>query len=738
MASGSCLVARFPRPFPGFLPHRGGLVACCALVLGGSVLAWQHPRQATRLRPRCPEILYPGAVREFGGFGGSVVHGDVDGDGDVDLVLATQSGMALLRNLGGGRLGPPEIDDPFSPSGVGDMDGNGDLDLVGGTSGPALRFGNGDGTFGAPVLLPGIHLAYLDGTPGDLDGDLDLDLVYLDPSSNKVLVYLNQGGGIFAAPTLYNGPTDVVDLALGDLDGDLDLDLAVVGWEMNPSVFLYLNQGDGSFVSGGGLTIPYALDIECEDLDADGDRDLLLADTYGGAILFLNNGNATFAGPVSFPAGSGALSLAVADLDGDGDPDFALSETAGAGGVAIFENLGAGSFAGPTWAGTLWAANRIELPDLDGDGRGDLVAVQYQETRLSVNGNRGNGTFEGSEVLLAGFGPTPNALVFGDMDGDGDPDGCVARVAFAGDGTVVPLENRPSGRLVAGASQAVGANPGDLALADLDGDGARDLVVGTDTGVSVLLNPGDGTLGPAVEHALAWRANAVALGDLDGDGVRDLAVAHDAPSVSILFNPGDGSFLAPASHVAETGLDLVLSDLDRDGDLDLALTNSSGDAAVLLLNTGAGGLGVPSLLAAGDAPVAIASADLDQDGLPELLLADWYGNDLALLANLGAGAFGPPVLLGVGHDPSAVAARDLDGDGDLELIVRNQGDATVSVFEGSLPWSYGTPGLYGIYDRSARMDFGRPGVAIADLEGDGRLDLVSSGFGVTVLRSLCR
>ncbi|MDO7886633.1 IPT/TIG domain-containing protein [Hymenobacter cheonanensis] len=172
----------------------------------------------------------------------SIVVGDVDGDGDLDLLTANSSSnnVSVRLNDGRGNFTPP-ASNPNPAVGtaprnlaVGDVDGDGDLDLVAATSigrySVSVRLNDGTGNFTPPTRNPN---PVVGGNPnnlalGDLDGDGDLDLLAANTSSNTVSVRLNDGRGNFTSPTSNPEPavgSDPESLALGDLDGDGDLDL---------------------------------------------------------------------------------------------------------------------------------------------------------------------------------------------------------------------------------------------------------------------------------------------------------------------------------------------------------------------------------------------------------------------------------------------------------------------------------------------------------------------------------
>ncbi|MCH8046527.1 MAG: VCBS repeat-containing protein, partial [Planctomycetes bacterium] len=159
-----------------------------------------------------------------------------------------------------------------------------------------------------------------------------------------------------------------------------------------------------------------------------------------------------------------------------------------------------------------------------------------------------------------------------------------------------------AGRLFPRAGFAAGDRPGSVAVADLDGDGALDLVTANAVGddVSVLLGLGDGTFAAPVRFAAGDRPGSVAVADLDGDGALDLVTANRySDDVSVLLGRGDGTFAAPVNFAAGDGPQSVaVADLDGDGALDLVTANRYSDDVSVLVGRGDGTSAAPDKFAA--------------------------------------------------------------------------------------------------------------------------------------------
>lgn len=380
----------------------------------------------------------------------------------------------------------------------------------------------------------------------------------------------------FAKPVIYSAGLDPGQVAVGDLNGDGKPDLAVANAcqsadNCNGGVSVFFGNGDGTFqaptsYSSGGA---FAGLVAIEDVNGDGIPDLVVGNScestdpefecIGTSVVgvLLGNGDGTFQSPVGYSVGAYLFSsIVVGDFDGDGKPDMAAvvcPADQSCGGfepneVGVLLNNGNGTFQAPVFYNS-GGYQGLSLPaiaigDLNGDGNLDIVVANscLQTGQDCVNGGavdillgNGDGTFQTAVSFNSG-GFDALSVAIADMNGDGKLDLVVGNEyedGFDTSGVSVFLGNGD------GTFQAPIASPGDgvsVAISDVNGDGRPDVVMAYPCGsygcekgiVVVLLGNGDGTFQAAVSYPSGgYRDNTLAIGDVNGDGREDLIVVND-------------------------------------------------------------------------------------------------------------------------------------------------------------------------------------------------------------------
>jgi predicted nucleotidyltransferase len=357
-------------------------------------------------------------------------------------------------------------------------------------------------------------------------------------------------------------------------------------------------------------------------------------------------------------------------------------------------------------------------------------------------------TFAAKQDFATGISPVSVAL--GDLNGDGRLDLAVANADSSSVVSVLLNTTAPGATAPSFAAKqdfATGFRPVSVTMGDLNGDGKLDLAL-ADIGASsasVLLNmtiPGATTATFAAKQEFTTgSARSVAMGDVNRDGKLDLAVANNTTSnVSVLLNttaPGDSapSFAAKQDFAAtDTAQSVQLQDLNGDGALDMAVVNGNSNSVSVLLNTTAPGsptatFGAKQDFGTGANPFNVSIGDLNRDGKPDFVVGNSGSSNVSLLLNTTAPGAATPTFAAkqdftTGSNPPSVAVGDLNGDGNLDLVATNSGSNNLSVLLNTTAPGNSTLSF------AAKQDFasgtGPFSVAMGDLNGDGKLDLVAT------------
>jgi len=539
---------------------------------------------------------------------------------------------------------------------LGDFNGDDIPDVaVVGSAGVWLFTGIGDGTFHPGVLAVSLSASgggYL--AAADFNSDHKLDLVAtmpFDGSGNGSVVLFGNGDGTFQAPVVLAEPKKALGVAAGRLTkgGYPGIALVPAG---SSEVYLYHSNGAGGFSAAQHANLPGGPGIAVGDVNGDGFPDLVSA----GGYIALGTASGAFKQPIYHPVqnGYGSHNVLLADLRKNGLTDIVTDAEFG---VSVLLSMGKGKFEDGARTLVTGGTSCGATADFNGDGKPDLAV----NTPSGITIMLGTGTAKppfttGASIPLTNTG----CLVTGDLNGDGIPDLLVpvngtpnALFAYLGNG---------DGTFTLKGSTPTPNSGGYVVLADFNHDGKLDFAT---SGNLLALGNGDGTFqtpAPFIANPPFGGYSNIAVGDVNNDGWPDLVLTNiDIPYVPLYvgLNDHQGGFTPVANTLQALAIQAALADLNGDGNLDLVLQGPQGGASVYL-GDGAGGFTFQVDLSD---PIGFPGfnmvADLNGDGVPDIALLE--SDTLEIYLGNGGATYAAPFSIGTGPSPGGLLVANLHG-----------------------------------------------------------------------------
>ncbi|WP_417600689.1 FG-GAP-like repeat-containing protein [Owenweeksia hongkongensis] len=686
---------------------------------------------------------------------GSIASADVDGDGDMDILLSGspeifKSETNLYINNGAGSFvlnknaGLPPVNQGAMD--FADIDGDGDQDVV--ISGHSVNkaitevyLNNGKGYFNVyNQNIEGVSNGAL--ALFDVDNDNDPDLIFTGLSQQSSAVaelYLNDGNGKFSKKNntgIY--PATYGSIEIADVNSDGYQDVAIMGASViaPTDATVYINDGTGQFTSMSLTVNDYHGMMKFGDLDNDNDPDLVAS---SGEIFINNNGTYTWSRDIS-NLHKGQVELA--DIDNNGFLDIIIGGDDSNNNtkiVKVYLNQGSGNyirvpftdFAG-VYDGDILAA------DFDGDQKMDVVlsgSVYFRAQPFSMlYKNISNGRFAKVENNhTQGFS---GAADFGDIDNDGDLD-LITSGVIKDSGSYVTThttlyKNDGTGMYSRFDDTTFinGENPS-VDFGDIDNDGDEDLIVISQSGGKFYKSDGTGVFNSQFSTGGYSKAVSVFV-DVDNDGYKDLLYGGNY-QLNYRKSSGLGSLIYQGVNPFSTSANTVIKfeDLDNDNDMDGVISSelTSGVYVVNIYKNNSNGSyakQVDSVPSTNFSPRVMDCTDVNGDGSPDIMVIVNSGasnNSLSIYRNTGNGKFHLHSGFATKGTITAGMFFDIDNDGDSDIILTpDELDAHVHIYindgQGNFTLSNKDNPFDGYYFNS---------ITVGDIDGDSDLDILFAG-----------
>ncbi len=539
----------------------------------------------------------------------------------------------------------------------------------------------------------------------DLDGDIDLIMNNYNSTPAGLLVFPNTSsvGSIAIGSSIgYPVLAPVRGLVTADIDGDGKQDIIGVGDYNSVSVWRNTSTSSISFAPRVDISMANSgNDIAVGDIDGDGKLDLAVTNNWAAKISIFRNtstsGTISFAPNVEFTAPTSVWGVKIGDINGDGKNDVVTANVNVPANFSIYRNTG-------TTTGTVSLATRVdfangttagkwvELGDIDMDGNLDLV-ISNNEWIVSVFRNTSSGnTMSFATPVSSNYGWVVDRINIGDLNGDTKPDIIIPR----GGMVAILTNNSTSGNIVLSGQFDMGASSGggmaSIEVVDLDRDGKLDMFNGSD--------------------------------NTKIDFYRYSPPPPPPPTITS-FTPTSGPV---GTTVTITG------------------TNFNTTAANNIVFFGATKATVTAATATSltvTVPVGATFGNITEVNMGTSLLAHSNANFTPTFTpnknSIAATDFDPKIEIATGTGttwPYQVALGDVDGDGKADLVVANRAANNVAVFRNT--------STAGTVSFATRVDFSTAqearGLVLVDLDGDGKLDIATTGGNLnqvafTVLRN---
>jgi hypothetical protein len=522
----------------------------------------------------------------------SITLGDYDGDSKIDLITAGSGGLYMMKGSGNGTFAAPvqfANTNNIRSAASGDIDGDGDADVVFSTAANNVQtwLNNGTGTLTLGVIRPtSVTNTFLTLIDIDADGDKDV-LATSQSGANGGTMVLRNDGSTISVPELYSlGGTSPTSLAVADFNGDNNLDVVQTASSGTKIMFGTGSPSSQFIFPAGKQNLALTQNGVVMDMNHDQKADLAVA-VSGTVQYYEGSGGGSFIFKGSQATGPSVSRMVDGDFNGDGHTDLAVVNNQ-ANNVSILLGNGASVFASAVNYTVGDAPYSVTRGDFNGDGKVDLAVGSLALNSITILLGAGDGTFNATGTSPA-TGNFPLDLVSADFNGDGKAD--IASANQNGSTVSVLLGDGAGGFAPGILSEMLSGIINTLRVGDFNEDGKADIVANS----VVLSGNGDGTFTVVTSLPGGTSIVGVTIADFNKDGHADIAIANSFPNPHAIFlGKGDGTFL-PAFELTDGSLGATVigaGDVNNDGRPDVLVTHSTSSDLTVFINRSAGNIAV--------------------------------------------------------------------------------------------------------------------------------------------------
>lgn len=532
-----------------------------------------------------------------------VTTGDIDGDGKLDILVAGENNNQIIwyRNNGDrpttferrfirNGLAPDPNLDYAKTIAVGDIDGDGDLDIVFGSENENLvgwyeNQGRGASFVEHTLTTSADHIKQV--KLADVDRDGDLDILVVSSDDNTAALFENRGGrpATFVRKVITNAAYGARSIHAVDIDRDGDIDVVIASRRDN-RIVLHVNSSihRSAILEGERVVNTYRQTRSAAAADIDGDGLMDIVSTANEVVAWHRNVGGSppnFESMIIDTGFTGGRWVTTGDVDGDGDIDIAAADR-GTNRIVLYENqlrqAGAPTFVARVVTDAAIRVRDVNVADIDGDGDLDLYSASDGDDTIAWYENvDGSGRVWVKHIVTSSVS-YPRSSFAADLDGDARLD---LMSASARDNRVTIFRQISSRTFQQETIYANANGARFIHAADIDKDGDKDIIVSSERDNTISwfanrgLNPSTGQLvfQRYVVSNTAYGVHSAIVADMDGDGDIDIVAAIEYSNQIVWYENLGGivpiwteHLISPFAQVAHA---VFVEDLDGDGDLDV-------------------------------------------------------------------------------------------------------------------------------------------------------------------------